>query len=506
MKQQILSFKNFLNETEGGITGSAETPVTPTTPQNRPETEREAKSRIAAGLVRSLFGDWKGITGSLDRPLTPPDEVKKSLPYKGCGINEPYPLVKTPISVDTFKILLEYLDKNQKGDYKRALKELEEKRALIVGIRNKLDVKKESINQDRFIDALYFIPGNAKTGQDVAKEAEKKPSTNILGGAQGASESKILNFRSFSLILEDESDDGESPLTRLKQKKESPTATTGVTTGVTPSSTGVEVVLGDKLIPYQITTVPSLAYYGKEPLNPKGTGIKLPGDTLFFLKDQDIGHGRYKMLAEGEPINVARYPIGVTKFETYKPAEVYKEECGMEIHRSSTSGEGVCIGPWSAGCQVFANFDEWKDFIAKVEKASMNGGKFIYALIQLDDVDPIIEDALKGIAPVDATTGPTGPAENDEDDEDDEKETPTPEVEKGPSKEIKKLAKLIKTEREKFNSDEEGVIKAYNAAIKSNADWQQLLDLYGTNLWSDLDNFLDSGEKKQLKFRDKDFN
>jgi hypothetical protein len=510
MKQQILSFKNFLNETNGEeIAGSTGTTATTSATTSRPETDREAKSRIAAGLVKSLFGDWKGLTGSLDRQIIASEEVKKSLPYKGCGINEPYPLVKTPISVDTFKILLQYLDKNQKGDYKRSIKELEEKRALIIGIRNKLDVKKESINQDRFIDALYFIPSDAKTGQDVAQQAEKKPTTNILGGAQGASENKILNFKSFSLLSEDQSDDSESPLTRLRQKKETPAATgatTGATPGATPSSTGVEVALGDKILPYQITTVPSLSYYGKEPINPKGTGIKLPGDTLFFLKDQDIGHGRYKMLAEGEPINVGRYPIGVTKFETYKPGEVYKEECGMEIHRSSTSGVGVCVGPWSAGCQVFANFDEWKDFIAKVEKATMNGGKFIYALIQLDDVEPILEDALKGIAPVDATVAPTGPAAEEEEDVEDAKETPAPEKPKGPSKEIKKLAKLIKTEREKTNSDEEGVIKSYNAAIKSNDDWQQLLDLYGTNLWSDLDNFLDSGEKKQLKFRDKDFN
>ena len=134
-------------------------------------------------------------------------------------------------------------------------------------------------------------------------------------------------------------------------------------------------------------------------MNPKGVGIKLPGQTLYIFQESSLGSGtKYKMMVEGEPIKVGRYPIGVTKFETYKPAEIYTESCGMQIHRSSTKGVGICVGPWSAGCQVFADYQEWQDFVSKAEKEQMNATKFYYGLIQLDDIPKeVMDDALKGL-------------------------------------------------------------------------------------------------------------
>jgi hypothetical protein len=422
MRKPLLSFENFIYEQEdiSGVTGSG----------NTTETEREAKSRIAAGLVKSLFGDIEGLTGGIDSQIETTAEVKDSLPYKGCGATEPFKLEKTPIPVNSFKIILDYLQSAGKGDYTRSIKELEENRAVIVGIRNKISIKKESSNQDRFIDALYFIPG----GQ--------------YGNALAAKESVISNYTSFYKIYEQQSQ------------------------GISP---------------YQITTVPSLAYYGKKPLNPKGTGIKMPGDTLFYLKDHTLGHGTYKMMVEGEKVKVGRYPIGITKFETYKPADVYTENCGMEIHRSSTRGEGICVGPWSAGCQVFSDYEEWKEFIAKSEKEQMNNGKFIYALIQLDDIpDDVMSNAIKGVSSASLKTDPS-----------------KVEVSSGENSEIASLSKLIKDEKEKMNSDEEKVINMYNSVVRSNKDWKSLLKAYGPSLWDDLDSFLSSSEIEQLTFRDK---
>jgi hypothetical protein len=304
MKKPVLSFKEFIFEQESGATG---TPfVNTTTGPKSTETEREAKSRIAASLVKSIFGDMEGLTGGIDSIIDQTKEVKESLPYKGCGVNEPYPLEKKPITVGAFKKILEYLQSENKADYSRTIKELEEGRSVMVGMRNKLGVKKESTNQDRFVDALYFIPQGAKDG--------------------------------------------------------------------------------DPVIPYQITTAPSLAYYGKKPMNPVGTGIKLPGETLYFLQENELSHGKYKMMVEAEPIDVGRYEIGVDKFDTYKPSKKSKERTGMHIHRSSTKGEGVCVGPWSAGCQVFSDPEEWKDFISKAEAQTNNGPKFLYSLVELDSI------------------------------------------------------------------------------------------------------------------------
>jgi len=491
MDKKLFTFKQFTNEQQDplvtGVTGSTDTP-------GKPETEREAKSRIATGIIKGLFGANVGLSGGVDSLIDQTKEVKESLPYRGCGASEPYKLEKNPISVMTIKLLLNYLQEKKVGDYSKVIEELGEKRAVIIGIRNKLDVKKETSNQDRFTDALYFIPGNAKDGSGVVSatgptgptgssdpaKQNKNESLRILefidrriSELENISESGLWSFEDFENINkervflienrdllesgeitgdefiqiyeenifgkiwggikkgtkwvgkklglvkddpeknnqartgdDDDDDDDDS-----KGKATVPTGPTGPTERIPPAS------LGDKITPYQITTVPSLAYYGKKPMNPKGVGIKLPGQTLYIFQESSLGSGtRYKMMVEGEPIKVGRYPIGVTKFESYKPAEVYTESCGMQIHRSSTKGVGICIGPWSAGCQVFSDNEEWKDFISKAEKEQMNATKFYYGLIQLDDIPKeVMDDAMKGLvyqgAGVVASANTTGSTE-----------------------------------------------------------------------------------------------
>jgi len=494
MDKKLFTFKQFTNEQQDplvtGVTGSTDTP-------GKPETEREAKSRIATGIIKSLFGANVGLSGGVDSLIDQTKEVKESLPYRGCGASEPFTLDKTPLSVMTIKILLNYLQEKKVGDYSKVVTELNEKRAVIIGIRNKLDVKKETSNQDRFTDALYFIPGNAKDGSGVVSatgptgptgssdpaKQNKNESLIILEFIDqrilelgNISESDLWSFEDFENInkervflienrdllesgeitgdefiqlyeegilgkiwggikkgakwvgqkvgLVDEdpkkdnkrrSDDDDSKSNKSQVTGPTgaivPTGPTGPTGQIPPAS------LGDKITPYQITTVPSLAYYGKKPMNPKGVGIKLPGQTLYIFQEGSLGGGtKYKMMVEGEPIKVGRYPIGVTKFESYKPAEVYTESCGMQIHRSSTKGVGICVGPWSAGCQVFSDNEEWKDFISKAEKEQMNATKFYYGLIQLDDIPKeVMDDALKGLVYQGAgvvasanTTGSTG--------------------------------------------------------------------------------------------------
>lgn len=309
--RKILDFKGFLFEQEEGPATSA------------PETDREKESRIAKGIVSSLFGDMQGLTGGSDSLIDVKDPVIKAAgPYVACG-GDPYKINKTGISVKTFKILLNYvqnLDSSKKygADYTRTIDDLEQKRSVLIAFRNKIDVKKQ--NQDKFTDALYLIPQNAKDT--------------------------------------------------------------------------------DLITPWQITTAPSLAYYGNKPLNPQGTGIKLPGDTLYYIQSHTLGHGTYVMGVEGEPIRAGRYDIGVTKYDTYHPVKSFeKQNCGMEIHRSSTTSISPCIGPWSAGCQVFCDINEFNDFITKAQAQTINSKRFFYAIIELDMVpDNIMNDAIKGLS------------------------------------------------------------------------------------------------------------
>jgi hypothetical protein len=374
MKKRVLRFREYVSEQLDPTTPPDTTTPSSEAPPNTgaPETEREAKSRIAKGLLKGLFGDIKGIEGGIDSLIEQTPEVKEARPYKGCGANEPYELERKPMSLETAKILLEYLDSKGKGDYKRALKELDENRALILGIRNKIDVKNDSANNDRFTDSLYLFP------QEANKESQKH--------LEAAAEERAKK----------EKERQEKEAAKQKKAKDDPFSRMTKKGGETKEEVE-EIDLGEKYTPYQITTSPSLAYYGEKPVNPKGTGIKLPGDTLYYLQDRDIGHGKYKMMVEGEPIDVGRYPIGVTKYDTYLPANKFKEHTGMQIHRSSTKGKGICIGPWSAGCQVFDDINEYDEFINKATQQTNNGNKFIYALIQLDDIpDTVFEKAMKG--------------------------------------------------------------------------------------------------------------
>jgi hypothetical protein len=435
MEKKLFTFKQFINEQEDSVLPSATGSIDP----GKPETEREAKSRIATGIIKNLFGDNVGLTGGVDFLIDQTKEVKESLPYRGCGANSPYPLDKTPLNVMTIKILLNYLQEKYKGDsntkYDQVINELNEKRAVIIGIRNNLNIKKETANQDRFIDALYFIPGNANDGSGVVgstgateptkKETQAKDKSvfdrikdkkneslkNRLNSIDYIIESGVFTYEEYYQLNEEKKnillilneDEFFSKNKNLEENKESdeeaknkqnPTGSAPLVSGNTPPAS-----LGDKITPYQITTVPSLEYYGKKPMNPKGVGIKLPGQTLYIFQESSLGSGtKYKMMVEGQPIAVGRYPIGVTKFESYKPAEVYTESCGMQIHRSSTKGVGICVGPWSAGCQVFSDYTEWQDFISKAEKEQMNATKFYYGLIQLDDIPKeVMDNALKGI-------------------------------------------------------------------------------------------------------------
>lgn len=372
MKKRIFNFKQFLLEQEATTNSTGSTINT--------ETDREAKSRIAKGILKNLFGDELGIGGGIDSDIEITKEVEGGLPYKGCGATEGYPLKKISITLRGFKEILESL--KDTTTYTRSLAELDEKRALIIGIRNRLSVKKETANQDRFIDALYFIPQNA----------------------------------------EDE----------------------------------------DIFTPYQITTVPSLAYYGNKPLNPKGVGIKLPGETLYYLKEATLGKSKYKMMVEGEPIEAGRYKEGVVKFETYHPVDKFeKQNCGMQIHKSSAT-RGVCVGPWSAGCQVFADGTEWNEFIALAEKQTTNSNKFIYALIELDLVnDETLKNALRTKAEVakDTTTGKTKEIDGEATFEEDDYTT---------------MADSIYKAMKGVGTDEEVI---YNTLenLKNKADWKKLV-------------------------------
>lgn len=180
----------------------------------------------------------------------------------------------------------------------------------------------------------------------------------------------------------------------------------------------------------------------------------------------------------------------------------------MQIHRSSTKGVGVCVGPWSAGCQVFSDYSEWQEFIGKANASSMNGSKFLYALIQLDDIPQnVLDYAMMGIAYSDELVSQAksdADAANkkaiDDKAKSDRKIQDQTDAKK--QKSYSKLAKYIRSERKSFNADEDDVINNWNNMITTSEDVAAISakykKLYNVNIWDDLDNFLTNSELSKL--------
>jgi hypothetical protein len=136
---------------------------------------------------------------------------------------------------------------------------------------------------------------------------------------------------------------------------------------------------------YVATTDPGL-YYLNHPLSLQGTAILKEGQ-YFHSHCLGFHQGKYKALVQFMPLIVIR---DFNK-DNYLDFTTGKEETGIfgiNIHRANLSGKTVNVNNWSAGCQVFANSCQFKEFISLCEKAEKYWGKtFSYTLINLSDIE-----------------------------------------------------------------------------------------------------------------------
>ena len=136
---------------------------------------------------------------------------------------------------------------------------------------------------------------------------------------------------------------------------------------------------------YTITTEPG-RYYIKEKLgNPKGTAILVPGQNRGCWA---IGkhNGKYEALVQTKAVSVYR---DANKDMTYDldPKTIDKGLFGINIHRSNPYGTSATIDNWSAGCQVFANSKEFKEFMDICYKQKNKyGNSFSYTLLDEKDI------------------------------------------------------------------------------------------------------------------------
>ena len=131
---------------------------------------------------------------------------------------------------------------------------------------------------------------------------------------------------------------------------------------------------------WQATTDPG-KYWLKNPMNPKGTAVLVPGQyrgTWQLGKHQ----GKYEALCQRKPVKVWRDDNKDRVLDFYSSPED-EGYFGINIHRSNPYTESSQVDKWSAGCQVFKKAADFKEFMNYCNKsASMYGDGFTYTLLE----------------------------------------------------------------------------------------------------------------------------
>jgi hypothetical protein len=130
---------------------------------------------------------------------------------------------------------------------------------------------------------------------------------------------------------------------------------------------------------FPATTDPG-TYWLKNPMNAQGTAILMQGQ---YKEAYQIGlhRGKYYALVQRKPITVLRdYDRNaVLDFWNGKPDTGM---FGVNIHRASINGTTKTVDNYSAGCQVFANINDFNLFMSLCEKhKQLYSNSFTYTLI-----------------------------------------------------------------------------------------------------------------------------
>lgn len=138
---------------------------------------------------------------------------------------------------------------------------------------------------------------------------------------------------------------------------------------------------GTELHEFKCTTDPG-TYWLNNPENKKGTAVLPPGQ---YKRTWQLGlHKGYEALVQCAPIIVWRDNNKNNFAEEGIPD---KGIFGINIHRANPKIESKQVDKWSAGCQVFANPDEYLQFLRFCRRSSeLYGNIFTYTLLKEEDL------------------------------------------------------------------------------------------------------------------------
>lgn len=135
---------------------------------------------------------------------------------------------------------------------------------------------------------------------------------------------------------------------------------------------------------YQITTDPG-TYWLKHPMRVDGCAILVPDQYRSVYKIDKHG-GKYEALCQrGGEVTVYRDPNKDSEHDMDEESKV-SGWFGINIHKAGKSSSRV--DKWSAGCQVFKNDSDFKQFMQTMREAEKRfGNSFSYTLVQSTDIE-----------------------------------------------------------------------------------------------------------------------
>lgn len=135
---------------------------------------------------------------------------------------------------------------------------------------------------------------------------------------------------------------------------------------------------------FPATTDPG-TYWLRNPMSPQGTAILAQGQ---YQNAYQIGmhQNKYTALVQRAPVTIIRDYDRDAVLDFFNGNKV-TGTFGINIHRASVSGTTKTVDQYSAGCQVFANVEDFYTLLNWCEKhKSLYGNLFTYTLIDLRSV------------------------------------------------------------------------------------------------------------------------
>lgn len=132
---------------------------------------------------------------------------------------------------------------------------------------------------------------------------------------------------------------------------------------------------------YPATTDPG-TFWLRQPMNPQGTAILSQGQ---YLNAYRIGlhRGQYTALVQQGNVTAIR-DYDRDAVLDFANGREFTGQFGINIHHAKSSGTTKTVDKYSAGCQVFANFDDFLQFMSLCGTHRQRyGNNFTYTLIDL---------------------------------------------------------------------------------------------------------------------------